>query len=342
MAKRSFWIAVAGGWTGMLCRLEALGEPTRALLILVTVALLLIATVFGAVGLIRITSADRKAVLMPALGGLLLGLACLANLTHWGRDQWVRARIRASQAEEPQPVPPRQRAEVSAPKSTIQYSLPAQEQIPQATAEIRAGAARFAGDDGAVLRAWAAHLDKLHAAFTNTLAASNKLHELDLLDPKLISNFDPDEPVRRRGLANQYASAWRALGQNLSTFAGSYYSDLHDERVSPERATVERQALSRFIEQAETAARVTALRKLCAAEEAVGRHYNYAVSAVFTFAQLASRSPNLAPNHRKEKDAKIAKLKEVEQAAADARRETFSAASGDSPQGVRAEVQANP
>ncbi len=177
--------------------MDVIGKSAQALLTLLTIALLLIASAIGAVALIRITSADRKAVLMPALGGLLLGLALLANLTYWSRDQWVRARIRASQVDETRPVPPRPRAEIPPPKSTIQYNLPAWDQIPQAAAAIRAGAARSSGEDGAVLRAWVAHLEKLHAAHTNTFAASNKLHEVDLLDPKLISSFAKC-PISRR------------------------------------------------------------------------------------------------------------------------------------------------
>jgi hypothetical protein len=344
MAKRSFWIAVAAGWLGFLCRVEAVGQAAQALLMLVATALLLIAAVFGAVALIRITSADRNAVLVPGLAGVLLSLALLANLSYWGRDQWVQARIKSQQqAQDPQPGPPRQRAEPAPPKSTVQYSLPALEGIPQALAEVRAGAARSSGDDRAVLRAWAAHLEKLHTAYTNTHAASNKLHAVDLLDPKSISNFDQDEPVRRRGLANQYADAWRLLGDSLSTFAGSYYSDLRDERVSSERSTVEGRSLSAFVEQPETAARLAALRKLCAAEQAVGHHYNYAVSAVFNYALLASKVPTPSPGFRNDMDRKVSKLKEIEQAAADARREAFSPAARDSSQGeARADARPNP
>jgi hypothetical protein len=324
MAKRSFWIAVAAGWCGIICRLEAIGQAAAALLSLVTTGLLFIAIVFGAVALIRISSADRKAVLMPALGGVFLGLALLGNMTYWSRDQWVRARIKASQMAATGSASSSLPAQLPEPKSTIQYALPAFDRIPQATAEIRAGAARATGDDSAVLRAWAAHLEKLHAAYTNTWAASNKLHEVELLDPKLISNLDRDEPVRRRGLANQYADAWRLLDDRLSTFAGAYYSLLLNERVSSERWTVEGKALSTFVEQPETAARVAALRKLCAAEQAVGHHYNYAVSAVFEYAFIASKMPSPSSEMKKQMDQKVAKLKELKQVAADARREAYS------------------
>lgn len=340
MAKRSFWIAVAGGWTGMICRWELVGGLTQALLMMLTPVLLLIATVFGAVALIRIRPDDRKAVLIPALAGLLLGLALLANITYWARDHWLQARLRASrqatqasQANETLPVPSLQRAQTASPKSTIKYGIPALNEIPQAAADIRAGAARATGDDAAAMRAWAAHLEKLHFAYTNTLAGSNRLHEVDLLDPKLVTNLGQNEPVRRRGLANRYFDAWHAVGERLSTFTGSYYEDLREARVSSERSSVEVQALSAALEQPDTAARVAALRKLCAAEEAVGNHYNYAVSAVFDYALIASRMSKPTPGLNREMDERVAKLNEKKQAAADARREVFSAPGGDSRQG---------
>jgi hypothetical protein len=347
MAKRSLWIAIIAGGMGAACRMELVDRPTQALLSLATIAFLLIAIVFGAVALIRITEADRKAVLMPALGGVALGLALLANLTYWGRDQWVRDRIRARQAAEgqasPEETPALRPRAVAPPKSAIHYGLPALDEIPQVAAELRAGAVRFQGDDSAALRAWVTHLEKLHAAYTNTFAASNRLHEVDLLDPKLVTTYDQDEPVRRRGLANKYSDAWRALDESLRAFAHSYYSDLRDARVSSDRSTVEGQALSAALDQPDTAARVVALRKLCAAEQAVGHHYNYAVSAVFTYASLASKIRNPIPSHRREMDKQIASLKEVEQAAATARREAFPFPGGNPRQGdARVDTPPNP
>ena len=57
MAKRSLWIAVTAGCIGTACRLELVGEAQQAVLTLVMIPLLLIAMVFGAVALIRITAA---------------------------------------------------------------------------------------------------------------------------------------------------------------------------------------------------------------------------------------------------------------------------------------------
>ena len=346
MAKRSFWMAIIAGCIGTACRLQLVGRIEQALLSLVTIGLLLIAIIFGAVALIRITEADRKAVLMPALGGVALGFALLANLTYYARDEWVRARLRARQVVETRapaedaPIP-RSRAQVAPPKSAIHYGLPAFDEIPQVVSELRAGAARFKGDDSAALRAWVTHLETLHVAYTNTFAASNKLHEVDLLDPKLVTTFDHDEPVRRRGLANKYSDAWRTLGESLRTFDNSYYSDLLNARVPSEQSTVERQALSAALEQPDTAARLVALGKLCAAEQDVGRHYNYAVSAVFTYALLSRQTPS--EHYKREMDKQIASLKEMEQAAATARREAFAFAGGNPRQGeARADTPSNP
>src|SRR5262245_23427758 len=99
IARRSFWLAVTGGFLGLLCRLDLLGRG-QGLLILPAVALMLIAAAFAFVALFRCSSTDRGAVLIPALAGLFLGLALIANLNYWARDQWITARVRASQPRE--------------------------------------------------------------------------------------------------------------------------------------------------------------------------------------------------------------------------------------------------
>lgn len=326
MARRAFWIAVTGGGLGAICRVPALGQPAQALLTLLAIALFLIAAVIGAVALIRITAADRQAVLMPALGGFLLALAFLANLTYWHRDHWVRARVRRAVMENVTTSEPL-RGETSRSKSIVPYALPALDDIAEVTARFRAQADRSQGDDAAVFRAWAAHLGSIYAAYTNTWAASNKLHAVDLLDPKLISDFNQDEPVRRRGLANQYSDAWHALAERLSTITGAFHASLREQRVSTERAGVESEALFASAQQSEMATRLVALQKLCKSGKDVGRHYNYAVSAVFEYALIASKVSNPSPSFRAKMDSQVAKLREVEQTAAAILRETLDSAS---------------
>ena len=97
IARRSFWLAVSGGFLGLLCRLELLGHG-RGLLMLPAVALMLIAAAFAFVALFRSSSSDRGAVLIPALAGLFLGLALIANLNYWARDQWIKVRARPATA----------------------------------------------------------------------------------------------------------------------------------------------------------------------------------------------------------------------------------------------------
>jgi hypothetical protein len=319
MARRAFWIAVAGGWAAMLSKFSALALPVQAILTLLAIALLLIAATFGAVALIRITAADRKVVLIPALGGLLLALALLANLSYATRDRWVKARMQQAQTQSLPTTPPLRAPTSPTPKSTFAYALPALEDIPAETARLLTQAKASQGDDAAVLRAWTVHLGKIYAAYTNTWLASNQLHAVDLLDPKLISTFDQDEPVRRRRLANQYSDAWRALDERLSTLTGAYSQCLHEQRVSAERAYAEGEALFAAAQQPEMTACRAALQKLCKAGQDVGRHYNYAVSAVYTYAQINSKSPNASQHYRAQMDQQISKLREVEQAAVEIR-----------------------
>ena len=312
---------------GLLCRLDLLGRG-QGLLILPAVALMLIAAAFAFVALFRSSSTDRGAVLIPALGGLFLGLALIANLNYWARDQWITARVRASQPREQNemttasPVRPSSAAQ-AAPESTVKYELPALDQIPEAMTKIKAEAARHTGEDAAVLRAWAARLEELHAAYANTFAASNQLHETNLLDAKLVTSFGNDEGVRRRVLANEYSGAWRQLGEAISTFAGPFYENLSKEKVSPERARVESEALFALMQQPDVTARVASWQKLCKAEKDVGRHYNYAVNAVFNYALIASKATNPQPSFRVEMEKKVSLLQEAEQAAVEARRQAL-------------------
>jgi hypothetical protein len=210
----------------------------------------------------------------------------------------------------------------AASKFTVKYELPALDQIPEAVTEIRAEAAGHSGEDAAVLRAWAAQLEKLHAAYANTFAASNQLHETDLLDASLVTSFSNEEGGRRRVLANEYSGAWRQLGEAISTFAGPFYENLSQEEVSPERARIESEALFALMQQPDVTARVASWQKLCKAEKDVGRHYNYAVSAVFNYALIA-RKATPQPSLRVEMEKKISMLQEAEQAAVEARHEVF-------------------
>ena len=327
IARRAFWLAVSGGFLGLLCRLELPGRGW-GLLILPAVALMLIAAAFAFVALFRSSSTDRGAVLIPALAGLFFGLALIANLNYWARDQWITARVRASQPRaqnETTPVSPARPspAAQAALKFTVKYELPALDQIPEAVTKIRAEAARHTGEDAAVLRAWAARLEKLQAAYANTFAASNELHETNLLDARLVTSFGNDEGVRRRVLANEYSGAWRQLGETISTFAGPFYENLSNEQVSPERARIESETLFALMQQPDVTARVASWQKLCKAEKDVGRHYNYAVNAVFNYALTASKVTNPQPSFRVEMEKKISMLQEAEQAAVEARHEAL-------------------
>ena|SRR5215510_12593052 len=147
---------------------------------------------------------------------------------------------------------------------------------------------------------------------------------MDLLDPKLISNLNEDEAIARRRLGNKYSDAWHELGQKLSTFPGAYHARLYEAHVSSERASVESQSLFSLMDQPAVAARLASLQKLCKAEEDVGRHYNYALSAVFQFSTITSRMPNPPPDFRAKMDTQISKLREMERAAGEARREAFA------------------
>jgi len=175
-----------------------------------------------------------------------------------------------------------------------------------------------------MLRAWAAHLERFYATYTNTFLSSNKLHEIDLLDPRLIASFDDNEAIRRRRLANDYADAWHKLDDAVTTFSGSFYDDMRKEQISPERTSAEAQALINFVQKPETASKMASLRKLCKAEEDVGRGYNYAVSAVFDYGRMVSRMPNPGPGFRKQMDDQLGKLKETELIASEIRHETLA------------------
>jgi len=324
MARRSFWIAVGGGASSFTLRLPGIDGRLQALLACVAVIWLLIAMVFGLIALIRITHADRNAVLLPALGGLLLGLSLNLNLAYWTRDQWLQTRLRVAarqNSQRPAPAPVNPKSPASA---VIKYDLPALEEIPASVLKLRSKAAKATDDDAAVLRAWAGHLEHLNLVYTNTFAASNKLHEIDLLDPKLITDFKDDEAIRRRRLANDYSTAWHELDSALTTFPGSFSQALSKERVSPDRFNAEFEAILAFVKRPEVESRINSFRKLCQAEEAVGQHYNYAVSAVFSFAQLTSKAPNLPPQFRDQMDRSLAKLHEVQQTAADSRQKIFA------------------
>jgi len=74
MAKRAFWFAIIGAVLGALCRLDFLGVGAQGLLALLALPANLIAILFGGIALIRITHTDRKVVLMPGLGALLVGI----------------------------------------------------------------------------------------------------------------------------------------------------------------------------------------------------------------------------------------------------------------------------
>jgi hypothetical protein len=330
MAKRGFWMAVIGGLLGTACRVQALGSGVQAMIALVAIALLLIAAVFAVVALIRVTHADRNAVLIPGLAGLLLSIWFQTSLARWERDDWSRARQQALKHQRDQAMPQAQIAAVRpAPRivtpapqvSLLKHELPLFDQIPTVVPKIMAEAAGHAGEDAGVFRAWAAHLDRLHAAYTNTFTAYNQLHQVDLLNPWLIANFNDEEVIRRRGLANKYAEEWRNLENKVSTFSGSFYEDLRKERISPDRTSLEAKAIFAFVDQPETAARLALLQKFCKAEEEVGRYYNYAVSSVFQYMRAAKTTPEAAASVRSQMDESIRKLREAEQVAAALRRE---------------------
>src|SRR5262245_17320881 len=129
IARRSFGLAVTGGFLGLLCRLELLGHG-RGLLMLPAVALMLIAAAFAFVALFRRSSTDLGAVLIPALPGLLPGLALIDNLNYWARDQWIKAHARAPQPRVQNETTPASsvrpsRVAKAAPKFTVKYELPA-------------------------------------------------------------------------------------------------------------------------------------------------------------------------------------------------------------------------
>jgi hypothetical protein len=338
MAKRSFWLALIGGVLGFVCRIEALGNAVQGSLCLVAIALLLIASVFGLVALIRITRADRDSVLVPGLAGLLLAICFTVSLARWSRSDWARARSRALQLQaastsaQPQAtegqaplaaMPPRNAVNPK-PASVVHYELPALDKIPAVTLKIKSDATQQTGEDAAVLRAWAAHLERIQATYTNTSVALSRLQAARLLEPGWIVDFSDAEAVRRRGLANQFADAWHQLDNALSTLHGSYCDDLRKEQVTPDRTSVEAQAIMAFVQQREVADRIALLRKFCQAEEKVGRGYNDACSKVFDDARIAHQAPDAASAFRKQMEDELLKLRETEQAAAQARQDALA------------------
>ena len=325
MSKRSFWIAIAAAIAGTVCRFEVLERGNQGLIALGALALGLIAIVFAAVALIRITHADSKAVLVPGLCGLALGIYSQVTLVQWAKTDWVRARTTVATSQDHRVLPPAQTVQfsISQTASKISYLLPAFDAIPGLVSKIRSDAAAQSDEDAAVTRAWGAHLERFRAVYTNTFISSNKLHQIDLLDPKLITDFNDNEAIRRRRLANDYADAWRKVGDAVNTFSGSYYEDLRKEQVSPDRTSVEARAIMAFVQRPETAARIELLRALCKAEELVGNRYNYSVSAVFDYGRLVSRTPNPPPQWRTQMDEQIRNLRQAEQGAAEARRKAF-------------------
>jgi hypothetical protein len=333
MAKRSMWIALAGGLFNSACRLDFFGIHTQAALGLLAIALSWIALVFGLVALIRITSADRKAVLVPALVGFACGIFTNISVAQWERHDWAQARMRVAQARM---LSPAQQMQISvspqshsAPKSTLKHELPFFEEIPERVIQAKAEAAQLKGEDAGMLRAWARHLERFYGAYTNTFVVSNRFHQADLLNFRLITDFNESEAIRRRGLANDYADAWHKLDDSVSTFSGSFYDDMRREQISPGRTSAEAQALFAFVDKPEVADRMAALHKFCKAEEAVGRNYNYGVSAVFEYAMMTHLTPAIGPSIAPRLREALGKVKEAEQAAAEARKEAL----GDSAPG---------
>jgi hypothetical protein len=326
MAKRGFWIGAGAGVAVGLLRFDLFDDRLKAVLVLLAFPAALVALIFGLVALVRITSADRQNVLVPALCAVGLAIYSNVSLGHWAKSGWAKARAHARAVPvQDQPLFVNARAvNASAPtpiKSIVRYELPDFDAIPERAAQIKVDAMKVKGEDAAVLRAWAAHLERLYAVYTNTCAASNTLHQIDLLDPKAVSNFNDSEAVRRRGLANQYADAWHKLSDALFTFSGSYYQDMAKEVISPTRTSNEGNAIFAFVSRPEIAERINVLRRLCEAEEKVGRYYNYAVSCVFDYARLSRQAPNASGSFRQRMDDQVRELADVQRAASFARQE---------------------
>ena len=108
--------------------------------------------------------------------GLFSGISFMANMVDWNTIDSARARTKApgNQAAQTatQPATIMQERPVTVPQepvSTVNYELPALGQIPETVRKIKADAAAGKGEDAAVLRAWAAHLQRLYKAYTNTI-----------------------------------------------------------------------------------------------------------------------------------------------------------------------------
>lgn len=330
MAKHAFWIAIPAAALGPVYRMESLTPLIRSIALLSDVGLCLIAIVFALVALIRINEQDWKVVLVPGLAALIIGVYANISLTQWARNDWAQARREAAAIQNNSPAPRIQTVTVpvnppsivrARSRSIVKYELPALESIPSAVSRIRTDAASLSGEDAAMQRAWAAHLERFHAAYTNTLAASDTFHKYNLLDPSLISDFEDNNATRRRKLANQYSDAWRAFDNSVSTFPGSFYEDMRNERISPDRSGIEFEALRSFLDETEIAARLASLKNLCKAEQDVGLHYNYTATAVFDYARMVKNSPTISSTYETRMNEQIRKLREIEATAAAARRE---------------------
>lgn len=273
------------------------------------------------------------------IGGLLLCAELTLSRAVWTTNRQVQARARSAPtvtAESNAPPPPAAPAPAApAPDAAISiagsseaiyrfnYELPAIEQIPSVVLKIRAEAAQEQGEDAAVSRAWANHLERFYSAYTNTVAAAGALTAADLLDPASIYDFTDTEAVRRRKIANQYSDAWHQFGQLSFTFSGSYYQDLQKESVPPSRASAEFNAIMNYVNGPQAMARFDALKRYCEAEDAVGRSYNYACSQVFDYARTAHQSPSAASTVKQQMDEQILKLQAAEQTAAAAKAEAM-------------------
>jgi hypothetical protein len=270
---------------------------------------------------------------MPGLGALLVGIYSNVMVVRWAEGDWVHAVRQSRQAHAgtgalaAAPMEPFASRGTS-PKSSVTYTVPWFDDIPTLASKTRAEAEHLSGQDGAVLRAWAGHLEKLYASYTNTWAVSNELYSLDLLDPKLVTYFTDAEAVRRRGVANRFSSAWHEMDGALSKFANSFYEDLRLQGVTPERTQVETQALAAFMGRPEVASRIDALRVFCSVEHDVGSYYNYAASAVFDYARMLKQTPAAATVSRPRMDEQVGKVRELEQSAARARQEATAKLTG--------------
>ena len=243
MAQRSFWIGLIGGVFSYACRTESLGRPTQGVLFLLAILLLIISAVFGLIAVIRVTSVDAGRVLPHGLSGLVLSVVFTLLLAHWASEDFRKARLQSMGQAEPTPEQqsPASPVEtvvvrplpVAAPAvSRMKYEFPDLTNIPPAVERARADAAAATGEDAAVLRAWATHLDKFASGYSNVVAAGKALYRVDLLNTYWVTDLTEAEGIRRRGLANDYSIAWHDLDAALFRFQSTYSADLLAEKVS--------------------------------------------------------------------------------------------------------------